>query len=147
MHRYLSLVSFTNQGIREVKDWIERANRIRSAVETVGGNVVGLYWAVGGADGAVIFETPNEETAAQLPLSLGRDGHVRTRTTQRSLGPSWNRSNQQNQQTANFSQRPALGASYSARCAERRAHCALKCTSLPRSAKPQGRTRNGVRAF
>ena len=80
MYRYLSLISFTDQGIREVKDSIERANRFCSAVETADGKVGGLYWAVGEADGAVIFEAPDEQTAAQLLLSLGRDGHVRTRT-------------------------------------------------------------------
>jgi uncharacterized protein with GYD domain len=80
MQRCLSLISFTDQGIREVKDTVTRASRFRSKVESAGGQVVGLYWSVGEADGAVIFETPDEATATQLLLGLGREGNVRTRT-------------------------------------------------------------------
>ena len=80
MPRYLSLVNFTDQGIRDIKDSIHRATEFRSAVEAAGGNVVQLYWAVGEADGAVIFEAPDETTATALLLRLARGGYVRTRT-------------------------------------------------------------------
>ena len=80
MPRYLSLISFTDQGIRDVKDTIDRANRFRASVENAGGRVVGLYWAVGEVDGAVIFEAPDEATATTLLLVLGREGCVRTHT-------------------------------------------------------------------
>jgi uncharacterized protein with GYD domain len=39
-----------------------------------------LYWAIGEADGAVIFDAPDEETAVSLLLQLTHNGFVRTRT-------------------------------------------------------------------
>ncbi len=80
MPRYLSLVEYTDQGIRNVKDTIGRANAFRSSIEAADGKVISLYWAVGEADGVAIFETPNEETAAKLLLALGEKGNVRTKT-------------------------------------------------------------------
>ncbi len=39
-----------------------------------------MYWAVGAFDGCVVFEAPDEETAASLLLALGNAGNVRTQT-------------------------------------------------------------------
>lgn len=42
MVRYLSLISFTDQGIRSIDKTCERAGAFRSSVEAVGG---GAFWA------------------------------------------------------------------------------------------------------
>lgn len=80
MARYLALVNFTDQGIRDIKDSVHRAGVFRAAVEAAGGKVAGLYWALGAFDGAVLFETPDDATTVALMLSLGREGYVRTQT-------------------------------------------------------------------
>lgn len=80
MTRYLSLITFTEQGIKNVKQTTERAEKFRSSVEAAGGKILSQYWAVGEADGCIVFEAPNEETAASLLLTLGQKGNVRTRT-------------------------------------------------------------------
>jgi len=80
MVRYLSLISFTEQGIRAVDKSVERAGKFRAAVEAAGGKVSAMYWAVGECDGAFIFEAPDETTAARLLLTLGKLGNVRTRS-------------------------------------------------------------------
>lgn len=80
MPSYLSLVNFTDEGVRDVKDSIQRASGFRSAVEGAGGTVKEVYWGIGEADGAVIFDAPSEETAMSLLLHLTRSGFVRTRT-------------------------------------------------------------------
>ena len=80
MPRYLSLISFTDQGIRQAKDSINRANAFRTAVENAGGKMTDLYWAVGEFDGAVVFEARDEQSAASLLVNLGQQGFVRTRT-------------------------------------------------------------------
>lgn len=49
-------------------------------METAGGTVREVYWAIGEADGAVIFDAPDEETAVGLLLHLTHKGFVRTRT-------------------------------------------------------------------
>ena len=80
MTRYLSLITFTEQGIRSVKQTVQRSHVFRKSVEAAGGTVLSQYWAVGEADGCVVFEAPDEETAASLLLALGQLGNVRTRT-------------------------------------------------------------------
>lgn len=80
MVRYLSLLSFTDQGIRTIDKTGERAGRFRAAVEAAGGKLTALYWAVGEFDGAFVIEVPDDATATRLLLALGKLGNVRTRT-------------------------------------------------------------------
>ena len=77
MVRYLALLNFTDRGIQEVKQSIQRSQDFRSEVENAGGKVVDLYWAVGEFDGVVIIEAPSEEVGAAILLSLGNPGFVR----------------------------------------------------------------------
>lgn len=80
MTRYLTLLSFTDQGIRNVKQTTQRAKEFRSLVEAAGGKVISQYWAIGEFDGCLTFETPDDATGAALLLTLGQKGNVRTRT-------------------------------------------------------------------
>jgi uncharacterized protein with GYD domain len=80
MTRFMALLTFTDQGIRNVKQSIQRANDFRKLVEAAGGKVVSQYWLVGEADGCVVFDAPSEQVGATLLLSLGQQGNVRTRT-------------------------------------------------------------------
>jgi uncharacterized protein with GYD domain len=80
MPRFLTLLTFTEQGVGEIKKTIRRAADFRKSVEAVGGQVTAQYWAVGEADGCIVFEAPDEETAAALLLALAQKGNVRTRT-------------------------------------------------------------------
>jgi uncharacterized protein with GYD domain len=82
MPRYLTLITFTEQGIREIKKTVKRADDFRKSVEAAGGNVLSQYWAMGEADGCVVFEAPDEEQGAALLLALAQKGNVRTRTMQ-----------------------------------------------------------------
>ena len=82
MTRYLSLISFTDQGITNVEKSVQRADSFCEAVKAAGGQVIKQYWAIGEYDGAVIFEAPDDTTAAALLLKLGHDGNVRTKTLQ-----------------------------------------------------------------
>lgn len=80
MIRYLSLLNFTDQGIRDIDDSVKRAETFRQAVEAAGGKLVSQYWSTGDADGCIVFEAPNEKAGASLLLSLAKKGNVRTRT-------------------------------------------------------------------
>ncbi len=80
MARYLSLITFTEQGIKAVGTSTQRADRFRQAVKAAGGEVEATYWALGGFDGAIVFRAPDEQTAARLMVQLGREGNVRTKT-------------------------------------------------------------------
>lgn len=80
MTRYLTLINFTDEGIQAIEKTLTRAEEFAATVEAAGGKVLSQYWAVGEYDGCVVFETPDETTAAALLLSLGKQGHIRTRT-------------------------------------------------------------------
>jgi uncharacterized protein with GYD domain len=80
MTRFMSLLTFTDQGIRNVKQSIQRADNFRKSVDAAGGKVVSQYWLVGEADACVVFEAPDDQVASALLLSLGQQGNVRTRT-------------------------------------------------------------------
>ncbi|MCA9215077.1 MAG: GYD domain-containing protein [Planctomycetales bacterium] len=81
MVRFLSLISFTDQGIRDVAKSIDRAEAFRADVESKGGKVLSQYWGIGSVDGCVTFECPDDVTAASLLLSLGKNDNVRTSST------------------------------------------------------------------
>ncbi len=80
MIRYLTLINFTDQGVRNVDDSVKRASSFDQSLEAAGGKLVAQYWAVGDADGCVIFEAPDELVGASLLLKLAKDGNVRTRS-------------------------------------------------------------------
>lgn len=80
MVRYLSLISFTDRGIREASSSLQRAGEFRAAVEAKGGRVLSQYWALGDVDGCVVFECANDTTAASLLLKLAHGESVRTNT-------------------------------------------------------------------
>ncbi len=80
MATFIVLLSFTDQGIREIEDSPHRADVFTETAEKAGAQVVAQYWTLGNHDGVLILEAPDDETAASVLLSLGRSGNVRTET-------------------------------------------------------------------
>jgi len=80
MATYISLVNFTDQGIRNVKQTVERAETFTQMAKKVGVTVRDLYWTVGAHDVVVIADGPDEETLAAVFLAVGIQGNVRTQT-------------------------------------------------------------------
>ncbi len=78
MPAYITLTNFTDQGIRNVKATVERAQAVKKAAETAGGRVIGVWWTLGQYDVVLIFEAPDDETATRLLLATGMLGNVRT---------------------------------------------------------------------
>jgi uncharacterized protein with GYD domain len=80
MPSYVVLYKWTDQGIREVKDTVTRAEQARRAVEQMGAKVEALYWTQGAYDLVAIATWPDEEMAMAFLLAQGRQGNVRTET-------------------------------------------------------------------
>ena len=80
MVRYLCLINFTDQGMRDVHYSTARAKAFRSEVKKAGGKVTSQYWTMGEVDGCFILEAPDDQVAAELLLKLGRHGFVRSRS-------------------------------------------------------------------
>ena len=80
MPTYISLVKWTDQGIRNVKDSSQRLDAFKKGVQAAGGKVTGFYLTMGRYDMVTIVESPSDEVAAAMVLSMGRLGNIRTET-------------------------------------------------------------------
>ena len=78
MATYICLSSFTEQGIRNVKDTTSRADAVRESAKKYGVNVKDIYWTLGNVDVVGIFEAPDEASITAFALALGSSGNVRT---------------------------------------------------------------------
>jgi uncharacterized protein with GYD domain len=80
MPTYVSLLNFTDQGIRTVKDTIQRVDTATELVQQYGGSLQQVYWTVGPYDLVVILEAPDDESATAFLLEVGSRGNIRTTT-------------------------------------------------------------------
>lgn len=78
MATYLVLCSFTEQGIRTVKETANRADAVRTMAKKFGVTVKDIYWTLGTYDVATIFEANDEQAMTALALAIGQLGNVRT---------------------------------------------------------------------
>jgi uncharacterized protein with GYD domain len=80
MATYITIMHFTEQGIKAVRDTCGRAAAFKAAAEKMGVKVTGSYWTLGPFDGVIVYEAPDEETATATLLHLGSLGNIRTQT-------------------------------------------------------------------
>jgi len=77
---YAVLGSWTEEGIRAVKQAPQRAEAFRRAVEGAGGKVLFRLHTMGMYDVVAAVELPSDEVANELMLRTGLQGHLRTTT-------------------------------------------------------------------
>lgn len=80
MPAFIILGSFTDQGVRSVKDTTKRAEKFREMAKQHGASVKEIYWTLGQYDVVSIVEAPDVTSVTALGLSMGMAGNVRTQT-------------------------------------------------------------------
>ncbi|HTR95110.1 MAG TPA: GYD domain-containing protein [Trebonia sp.] len=85
MPTYVSLIHWTDQGIKNYKDTTSRAEDFTKLVENKGGRVRELLWTVGEYDLVVVADFPDDETGTAALLQVGSLGNVRS-STMRAFG-------------------------------------------------------------
>ena len=80
MATYILLLSFTDQGIRNVKDTSKRADTFKDMAKKCGATVKDVFWTLGEYDVVAIVEAPDDISMTALGLSSGALGNVRTQT-------------------------------------------------------------------
>jgi uncharacterized protein with GYD domain len=80
MATYVSLINFTDQGIRNFRDTTQRADDFSKLVERSGGTVRELLWTVGQYDIVCVVDFPDEEAGVAALLQVGSMGNVRSNT-------------------------------------------------------------------
>jgi uncharacterized protein with GYD domain len=80
MTTFVSLINWTEQGIKNFRDTTQRAQEFTKLVEGSGGTMRELLWTVGEYDVVCIADFPDDETAVAALLQVGSAGSVRTNT-------------------------------------------------------------------
>jgi uncharacterized protein with GYD domain len=80
MLTFILSLSFTDQGIRTIKDAAKRVKGARDLAKKLGVEVKQVYLTSGESDIVVIADTANGDNIAKYVLALGARGNVRTRT-------------------------------------------------------------------
>lgn len=80
MATYISLLRYTEHGIKNIKESPSRLDSAREAFRKAGAELKDFYLVNGRYDAICIAEAPDDETMAKLMLSIGSKGSVRTET-------------------------------------------------------------------
>ena len=80
MAYYISLVRFTDQGIRGVKDVPQRIANAERMFQQYGVKLAQIYLTMGRYDYVAVMEADSDEAATRAALALGQLGNVRTET-------------------------------------------------------------------
>ena len=80
MATFIALTNFTDQGIRNVKDTVKRADAVKEAAQKAGITMREIMWTLGSFDMVVIFEAPDDASMTAFGLAVGAAGNVRTQT-------------------------------------------------------------------
>jgi uncharacterized protein with GYD domain len=80
MATYIVLASYTDQGIRTVKDTTKRADAVREVAKKFGVTAREFYWTMGSHDVVVVFDAPDDAAMTALGMTIGSAGNVRTET-------------------------------------------------------------------
>lgn len=80
MANYILLATYTEQGLKGIKDTVKRTETVRELAKKAGLNMKESYWTLGAFDVVAVFEAPDDETMTAFSLSIAKLGNVRTQT-------------------------------------------------------------------
>ena len=82
MPKYITLIRFTEQGAKNIKQSTARARAFAEAAAKAGVKVEAQYWTAGHYDGALVLSADSEQKALRALTKLAAGGNVRTETMQ-----------------------------------------------------------------
>lgn len=80
MAKYITLLNWTDQGVKTIKDSPKRVDSVRELAKKNGCQLQDFYMTIGSYDMVAIVEAPDDEAAAKLLLKIGSAGNVRSTT-------------------------------------------------------------------
>ena len=80
MATFIVLASFTDQGIRSVKETTKRADAAREHAKKMGITMKNIHWTIGSYDLVIEFDAPDDATMAAFTMATGAAGNIRTQT-------------------------------------------------------------------
>jgi uncharacterized protein with GYD domain len=82
MARYITLLKFTAEGARNLKDSTNRAHEFNALAAKAGVSVDGQYWTLGHVDAVLTLSADDGQKILHLLAQLAARGFVRTETMQ-----------------------------------------------------------------
>jgi uncharacterized protein with GYD domain len=80
MAHFIVLASFTDQGIKNVKDTVKRADAFKALASKQGVTVESIYWTLGAYDVVAVCNAKDDKSMTAVGLAVGSLGNVRTQT-------------------------------------------------------------------
>jgi uncharacterized protein with GYD domain len=80
MPTYVTLINWTDQGVRNFKDSVDRYEAAGEAMSGLGVSFKDVYWTLGPYDIVGILEAPDDESATAALLQVAALGNIRTTT-------------------------------------------------------------------
>jgi uncharacterized protein with GYD domain len=80
MASYILLASYTEQGIKGIKDTVKRTSTVKEMAKKAGVDMKESYWTLGQFDVVALFEAPDDATMTAFSLSVAKLGNVKTQT-------------------------------------------------------------------
>jgi uncharacterized protein with GYD domain len=80
MATYILLASYSEQGLKGIKDTVKRTEAVRDLAKKAGISMKESYWTLGQYDVVAVFEAPDDETMTAFSLSIAKLGNVKMQT-------------------------------------------------------------------
>ena len=80
MATYVVLIDWTEQGVRNFKDSVDRYESARGQLESLGVRFSDIYWTLGTHDLVGIVDAADDQTLAAGLLAVAGQGNIRTTT-------------------------------------------------------------------
>jgi len=80
MANYILLATYTEQGLKGIKDTVKRNEAVRELAKKAGLSMRESYWTLGAFDVVAVFDAPDDETMTAFSLSVAKLGNVKTQT-------------------------------------------------------------------
>ena len=80
MPTYVALINWTDQGVRNFSDTVDRFEGARGQLEGLGIRFKDTYWTLGAHDLVAVLDAPDDESLAAGLLAVAGQGNIRTTT-------------------------------------------------------------------
>ncbi len=80
MPTFISLISYTDEGMKAIHDSPKRLSLAKRYLKDLGGRLRQFYLTIGNYDAVIIYDLPDEPAAAKFLLSVGKQRKVQTQT-------------------------------------------------------------------
>ena len=74
------LINWTEQGVKNARDTVNRYQQARSAFQGLGLQFQSVFWTIGRYDIVTVVEAPDDQSLSAALLQLAGQGNLRTET-------------------------------------------------------------------